>query len=206
MNFPGTLNTDGCNCLNRNKIREKAGIENISESQKHWFVMRDLKRANAKLPAYKLFVNKCFEVFTPLKWSVRLIQGKRVREEIPVIQDLFFVHAERQAVDVIIDDVPTVQYRYKKGGAYCEPLTVRDKDMERFIHAVKSTDNPRYYLPSELTPNMCGRMAHIVGGMLDGYEGKILSIRGTKKKILLVELPGFFSLGVEVDADYIRLL
>lgn len=34
--------------------------------QKHWFVMRDLKRPNAKLPAYKMLEDKRFEVFAQL--------------------------------------------------------------------------------------------------------------------------------------------
>ena len=53
---------------------------------------------------------------------------------------------------------------------------------------------------------MCGRHIRIVGGPLDGYEGKLLTVRGAKTKRLLVELPEFFSVGVEVNPEYIRLL
>lgn len=53
---------------------------------------------------------------------------------------------------------------------------------------------------------MCGRHIRIVGGSLDGYEGKLLTVRGSKTKRLLVELPEFFSVGVEVNPEYIRLL
>ena len=85
-------------------------------------------------------------------------------------------------------------------------MTVADADMERFIHAVSVSKNPKYYLPGELTPSMCGRHIRIVGGPLDGYEGKLLTVRGLKTKRLLVELPEFFSVGVEVNPEYIRLL
>ena len=34
--------------------------------QKSWFVMRDLKRPNAKLPAYIQLEQEGIEVFTPL--------------------------------------------------------------------------------------------------------------------------------------------
>ena len=57
-----------------------------------WFVMRDLKRTNAKLPAYKLLEDEHFEVFTPMKERLSIRGGKRVREKVPFIQDLFFVH------------------------------------------------------------------------------------------------------------------
>ncbi|MEF9987415.1 MAG: transcriptional regulator, partial [Bacteroidales bacterium] len=37
------------------------------EKKMHWYVMRDLKRFNAKLPAYKHLQNEHIEVFTPMK-------------------------------------------------------------------------------------------------------------------------------------------
>lgn len=36
-----------------------------NEEEVRWFVMRDLKRTNAKLPAYKLLDGKKMEVFVP---------------------------------------------------------------------------------------------------------------------------------------------
>lgn len=55
-----------------------------------WFVMRDLKRGNAKNHAYKMLQGLKFDVFTPMKWHVATRKGEKVREEIPVIPDLLF--------------------------------------------------------------------------------------------------------------------
>lgn len=141
-----------------------------------------------------------------MKSCIKIKNGKRTREEAPFIQDLLFVHDSRKTIDPIVDKTPTLQYRYKKGCGYCKPMTVSDTEMKRFIHAVSASDNPRYYLPGELTPAMYGRTVRIIGGTLDGYEGKLLTVRGSKIKRLLVELPGFFSVGVKVEPEYIRLL
>ena len=156
------------------------------EKQTCWYVMRDLKRANAKLPAYKQLLNEHFEVFTPMKEQLSVHGGKRTREEVPFIQDLLFVHDTQEAIDPFVEKYPTIQYRFQKGGGYKNPMTVADADMERFIHAVSVSKNPKYYLPGELTPSMCGRHIRIVGGPLDGYEGKLLTVRGSKTKRLLV--------------------
>ena len=78
--------------------------------------------------------------------------------------------------------------------------------MNRFIHAVNATDSPRYYLPEEITPELYGSRIRVVGGPLDGYEGFLLRTRGSRAKRLLVELPGFLSVGVEVSPDYVELL
>ena len=87
-----------------------------------------------------------------------------------------------------------------------QPMVVRTQDMERFMQAVHATDSPRFYLPSELTALSCGRKIRIIGGSLHLCEGKLLTIRGSKVKRLLVELPGLLSVGVEVKPEYIEFV
>lgn len=78
--------------------------------------------------------------------------------------------------------------------------------MERFIRAVNSTDKPKYFLPGELTPDMCGRKVRIIGGPLSGYEGNLLKIRGSHIRRLIVELPNLLTAGVEVAPEYIQFV
>ena len=85
-------------------------------------------------------------------------------------------------------------------------MIVRDADMERFIYAVNQSESPQYYLPEEITPNMYGRKIRIIGGPFNGYEGCLLTMRGSKVKQLLVELKGLLAVGVEVNPEYIQLV
>ncbi len=176
-----------------------------SKKKACWFVMRDLKRANAKLPAYKLLQGKNMHVFTPMKWRLGMDKGKRVRKEVPCIQDLLFVYDNRENLDPIIELIPTLQYRWLRN-TYREPMTVPDIEMERFIRAVGSSVSPKYYLPEEITPDMLNRRIRIVGGPLDGYEGTLVSTRGSKVKRLLVSLTDLLSVGVEVNPEYIQFI
>lgn len=176
-----------------------------NEEEVRWFVMRDLKRTNAKLPAYKLLDGKKKEVFVPMKWHLVTRKGVRVREEVPFIQDLLFVHETRKNLDAVVKKTPTLQFRWLRN-TWREPMVVVDVDMERFIRAVNATESPKYYLPEEITPAMYGRKIRIVGGPLNGYEGSLLTTRGSKIKRLLVELKGFLAVGVEVDPEYIQLI
>lgn len=121
-----------------------------------WYVMRDLKRTNAKVPAYKLLKGMKMEVFVPMKWHLVTRKGIRIREEVPFIQDLLFVHETQNNLDAVVEKTPTLQYRWLRG-TWREPMTVADRDMERFIRAVDATESPRYYLPEEITPTMYGR-------------------------------------------------
>ena len=79
-------------------------------------------------------------------------------------------------------------------------------DMQRFIHAVTNSESVKYYSPSEITSAMKGKYVHIIGGALNGYEGLLLSVRGSKVKRLVVELPNLITAGIEVDPEYIRII
>ncbi len=170
-----------------------------------WFVMRDLKRSNAKQPAYKLLNELKIKCFTPMIWKTFICKGKRILKEVPFMQDLLFVYDSRRVLDPIVERIATLQYRFVKGGKRM-PMTVRTEDMERFIKAVSTMEHPNFYTPEEIKPSMIGKKVRIVGGPLDGYEGYLQKIQGSKVKHLFVELPNLLTAAVEVDPEYIQVL
>ena len=171
-----------------------------------WYVLQDLKPRNAKQKAYLQLLKKGFEVFTPLQWVVSVVHGKRVREQQPVINDLLFVKTTRQQLDPVIKVTPTLRYRYFRGGKYCEPMIVPEWDMQRFMGVIGKSDAPVFFSPEEISPAIYGRKIRIIGGPFNGYEGSLLTTRGSRVKRLLVQLQGILVVGVEVAPEYIELL
>ena len=41
---------------------------------------------------------------------------------------------------------------------------------------------------------------------MNGYEGKLLSVRGSRKKKLVIEVPGVLAVIYEVSPDYIQFI
>ena len=132
-------------------------------------------------------------------------RGRRRRREEPFMQDLLFVRDTRERLNTQVERIENLQYRYIHGG-YCEPMVVPDADMERFIRAVESSRLPKFYRPEEITPDMCGQYVRIVGSALDGYEGYLVTISGSKYRRLLVSLPNFLTAAVEVNPEYIEIV
>ena len=180
-------------------------LPQADETSVHWFVLRDLKRRNAKDPAYRMLADAGFEVFTPMTRKLVVCGGRKLRIEVPFIQDLLFVRDSRKRLDPLILKVPTLQYRFVRG-AYMEPMVVPDLDMDRFLCALRSSGQPQFFLPEEVRPEMYGRKIRVIGGPLDGYEGHLLSRRGSRSKRLLVELPQYLTVAVEVSPEMIELL
>lgn len=168
--------------------------------------MRDLKRRNANILAIHELADAGIEAFTPMTQMIMTIRGRRQLREVPVIQDLLFVHETKEAVDRFVAKHSTLQYRFMHGKPKSEPMTVNDSEMERFILAVSNTDRPVYYHPGELTERMLGKQVRIMGGMLNGFEGRLLSVKGMRNRRLIVELSGYLTAGVEVEPDYIQVI
>jgi len=203
-----TFEDKECNCLVNSNINNLAGVKQLPESEKNtkkWFVLRDLKRSNANMPAYKQLDTFNIEIFTPMTERIVLRKGRKVKEKVPFIQDLLFAHSSKETLDPIIEKISTLQYRFVKG-LQRFPMVVSDRDMDRFIHAVNTDNKPRFYAPEEITSAMCGRRVRIVGGALDNYDGFLQTTHGSKVKRLLIELPGLMTAGVELtNCDYIVL-
>ncbi len=168
--------------------------------------MRDLKRRTANTLAIHELAKAGLEVFTPMTQMVMKIGGRLQRREVPVIQDLLFVHEAKDKLDPVVEMSPTLQYRYQRGKTKDEPTTVRDEEMERFIFAVSQSETPIYYKPGDLTESMYGKLVHIHGGRLNGYQGRLLSVKGMRKRRLIIELPGLLSAAVEVEPEFIHFV
>ena len=135
-----------------------------------WFVMRDLSRSNAKVPAWEMLRDKHIRHFTPLVWRMMSVGGKRKPRQVPYIQDLVFAYGTRGELDPLVERVRTFQYRYLRH-TWREPMTVPDLEMERFIRAVESTHSPRYYTPEEVTPEPPRGDTHAAGRGRGGGAG-----------------------------------
>lgn len=193
--------------LHNNHPDMQETMQSVKETTelRQWFVMRDLERGNAKQPAYKLLGELKIRFFTPMVWKLRIRQGKRVRQQVPFMPDLLFVYDSRKVLDPLVEQIATLQYRFVKGGNH-QPMTVRNADMERFIRAVDAMNNPCFYTPEEINPDMLGKKVRIVGGLLDGYEGCLQKMQGSRIKRLFVELPNLLTAAVEVQPEFIQVL
>lgn len=184
------------------------GAEKTSEDR--WYVLRDLARPNAKNPAYKQLqampeMKDC--VFVPLKQHVFMEFGKRVVRFIPYMPDLVFVHKTKEELDPIVRDIKLLQYRYVRGGKQFEAMSVRAEDFKKFKDAAEQTDNVEYYSYQEVSPQIYGKQIRIIGGRLNGFEGRLMSKRGSKFKRLLVDLRECnLAAAIQVESEFIQIV
>ena len=133
--------------------------------------------------------------------------GKRVVRLVPYVHDLLFAHQSRNVLDPIVEKIDLLQYRFVRGGRQYEAMTVRDEAMEQFIRATKEAKSIEYYATEEVSPLLYGKKIRIVGGRLDGLQGRLMSRRGSKTKRIILDLEECsLSAAVEVEAEYIQII
>lgn len=192
----------------RADISTTLSSEDKTPDKNLWFVLRDLSRPNARIPGYKLLEKENIKVFTPMHFVLKKkIDGKNIRVKEPVLKSLVFAYSRKAILDTLTRKYRVLQFRYVYGHSINDPMIVPQNDMDKFIHAIESSySEPIYYSMEDITPDKYGREVRIIGGNLDGYTGRLLRMRGSKVKRLLVELKGLFVAGIEVDAEYIQFI
>ena len=65
-----------------------------------------------------------------------------------------------------------------------------------------SSLSPTYFMPEEITPDMIGKKISVVGGTLDGCEGYLITVRGSKRKRILMEISGILAVRADVDPEF----
>lgn len=74
--------------MDSQEVQEAINGHETHDADKQWFVMRDLTRPNAKLPAYKMLEKMKIDFFTPMVHKLVMVKGKREDREVPFIHDL----------------------------------------------------------------------------------------------------------------------
>lgn len=178
------------------------------EPKKEWFVMRDLHRGHRAELSYQLLASKGYETYTPtVKTPVKDRNGKARIEARPYLPDLFFLNAERSELNVLTNTVKrSFQFRYQYGVRPATPIVVPDKQMHDFIRANRESDDTKFLAVDEIPLKARNCPIRIIGGPLDGVEGMLMGVRGTRRKRLVIELPHFLAIGVYVEDEYIQFL
>lgn len=173
------------------------------ESIVRWYVLRFLYRNQPKVRM--LFEDDGIETFSPMKWVCRIENGRHILKYDYAIWDLFFVHSSKKVIDPYVNRFENLQYKFISGGKQHNPMVVPEQQMNDFIAAVSSSRRPLYFAPHEINLSK-GERIRLIGGKLNGYEGIFMRVNGSKRRRLIVELPGTLCAAVEVETEYIEVL
>ena len=178
-------------------------IRNPADDLPQWYVLRFLYRDQPRVR--DRMAQDGIKIYTPTKLVVVKRHGRNIKMQVPILRDLLFACSTRLRLDPYVLACPTLQYRYRVGGKYCEPLVVPQRQMDDFIAAVESSENPLYFAPDEIDLTR-GTRVRIIGGPMDGRECVLLKVKGARSRRLIVEIPETLYAAVEVQPDLVEII
>lgn len=182
--------------------------ENLNE--KHWYVMRVSARNHSR--SGRLFEilhgmeESGISIFRPCEQRVVKRCGKTMKEEHPLLGELFFANGTRNQIEEFtVSTDGYVQFKFASRG-YHVLMTVPDREMDNFIKAVSSLTVKKYFMPGELGQLKAGTQVrvHLPGEPCDGVEGIFVRPSGGRRRCLLVTLTGMVTAGFEVAPEYLE--
>lgn len=160
--------------------KEKTSLQRQSDTSE--------KPVTQRLYGYEIVQDMVRKFFMPMKESVIVRAGKRIRKISPAIPDIFFVNDTISHIDEIVRRNIGVEYLYIKGHPYRQPVVIRDEEMDNFIAATTASQRVTYHTASD------DNLARIIGRHVriphnDGWiEGELLTVRGSRYRRLRVSL------------------
>ena len=159
-----------------------------------WYAMRATYRR--ELDAMHRLKEAGMGCFIPMQYHFRLKRGRRVRELVPAVRNLLFVHALPSELKRMKLELPYLQYITDTRSH--EKIIIPDVQMQRFI-AVAGTydDQLLYFQPGELNPAK-GTRVRITGGEFAGYEGTFLKVKGARDRRVVIAVEGVIAVALAV--------
>ena len=192
--------------------RSHTGVssEYVQKANHEWFVLRVTYNRTQK--ACDIISNADVQLYMPMHYIIKKEIGKKKRILQPLLPNLFFVYATREAVNSIIKkkeaETSILKFYLDKTKPLEEngkhpPLTIPFTAMTNFIKAT-STDNEHVrVVSSEQCHYKSGDMVKVIGGEFEGVIGKVARIAGQQR--VVVEISGLCLVATAyIPTDFIK--
>lgn len=168
-----------------------------------WFAMRATYRR--ELDAARLLKEAGIDTFIPMAYVYRVRKGKRVRQLVPVVRNLVFVHACQRHLQEVKNDI--LFLHYITDSRTHQKIIVPDDQMRRFI-AIAGTYNDQllYFHPAELNLSK-GTRVRVTGGEFEGHEGIFIKVKGARDRRVVIAVEGVIAVAMTtIHPDLIEVI
>lgn len=119
----------------------------LSSEKMQWFAMRATYRRGMQIKA--LLDKEGINNFIPMRYEVRIRNGRKRRELVPVISDLIFVHSVQSELQKVKFKLPYFQYMIDIRNG--QKIIVPDDQMRQFIAVAGTYDEHLiFFSPDEV--------------------------------------------------------
>ena len=186
-----------------NQLVPNAHVEPMDDRM--WHVMRATYRR--ELLAKQMLDEKGYECFVPLRYVIKQLRTRKVRQLVPAVSSLIFVRATKDELLEFKRKVDFLQFYTMLVEGRNRLVTVRDNDMEQFMKVASTYDDDLIYLHPDEVALDAGTPVRIHGGAFDGMVGNFVKIKGKRNKRVVIAIQNVIAVAMAyLSPDYIEVL
>ena len=143
--------------------------------------------------------------FIPMRYEVRIRNGRKRRELVPVISDLIFVHSVQSELQKVKFKLPYFQYMIDIRNG--QKIIVPDDQMRQFIAVAGTYDEHLIFFSPDEVNLRKGTKVRITGGDFEGYEGVFVKVKGARDRRVVISLQGVIAMAMAtLSPDLIEVI
>lgn len=195
-------------------LRSQTGVSSdyVQKENHEWFVLRVTYNRTQKV--CDLISTANVQSYIPMHYVIKKEIGKKKRILQPLLPNLFFVYATREAVNSIIkkkgDETSILKFYLdktkplEKNGKH-PPLTIPFTTMTNFIKATSTKNEHVRIVSSEQCHYKSGDIVKVIDGEFKGVTGKVARIAGQQR--VAVEISGLCLVATAyIPTDFIEFI
>lgn len=168
-----------------------------------WYAMRAIFRK--EMDTKKILDKECIRSFIPMHYTLTMKNGRKVRELVPAITNLIFVHATPTVIKEVKSKTEYLQYITDSRSK--EKIIVPGDQMKRFIAVASICHEKMTYLKPEEVDLRKGTLVRVLGGPFDGIEGVFVKVKGVRSRRVVVLIQGIAAVvTAEIETDLIEVI
>lgn len=125
------------------------------------------------------------ENFLPMKSKIKFRGDKKIKELVPAIHNLIFVHITKERLKEY-KATTSLPIRYIMNRETREPITIPDSQMSNFIAVAGNIAEQIVYLEPNLSNFKKGDKVKVIGGVFEGAEGYFMRIKGDRRVVVCI--------------------
>ncbi|MCR5578284.1 MAG: UpxY family transcription antiterminator [Prevotella sp.] len=178
-------------------------MQQLDKEKAYWFVL-GTTTVNREIKIYDAMKLQHIECFVPLKYQVKRVRNRQQETLVPAIAGLIFAHGtEEKLKDYMLSSKDRLFFRHSAYSNHQDRLIVSDRDMRQFMDFVAAHQQVvNYFSPEEIAWRE-GELVRVTIGTKE-YEGKIVRIKGKRKKVFALEIKNTTFATIELTPELMQ--
>ena len=175
----------------------------IDPKKAYWFVL-GTTTVNREMKIYDAMQLRHIECYVPLKYEVKRVRGRQQETLVPAISGLIFARGtEDELKDYMRTSKDRLFFRNSAYSNHQDRLIVSDREMRAFMAFVEENQQVvNFFSPEEMTWREGELVRVTIGSKL--YEGRIVRIKGKRKKMFALEVKGLAFATIALTPDLMQ--